>query len=94
MQDAGLFGLGGSVVSRLPFLGKTPPRYAMQPRDCPYRPRAPQRVRVRARPGVGLVWADVQAEIDVTHAAQNIGQAAPAHSRSRQCKEFYDTSAS
>ena len=55
--------------------GKTPPKYAVEPRDCPCRPRAPQRVgvgvrvrvrvrvrvtvRVRVRSGVGLVWADV-----------------------------------
>ena len=63
-QDAGLAGQGWPFGCPTFCLGKTPPTHAAEPRDCPCRPRAPQRVRVRIRgrvnPRVGLVWADVQ----------------------------------
>ena len=63
LAEAGLLGRPG-------FLGRTPLKHAAEPRDCPYRPRAPQgvgvrvrvevRARVRVTSGVGLVWAEVQ----------------------------------
>ena len=56
-QDAGLI-IRGWVFGRLGFFGKTPPKHAAEPRDCPCRPRL--RLRVRVRSGVGLVWADVK----------------------------------
>ena len=56
VQDAGLTGQGGSFGRH--FLGKMPPKHAAEPRDCPCRPRALQRVGVMV--GVGLIWADVQ----------------------------------
>ena len=58
VQDVLLVKAGISAARR--FLGKTPPKHAAKPRDCPCRPQAHQRVgvrlRVRVRSGVGLVW--------------------------------------
>ena len=60
LQNAGR----GWVIGHPDLFGKTPPKHAAEPRDCPCRPRAPKRVRVRVktsvRSGVGLVWADVK----------------------------------
>ena len=87
VQDAGLIGQGGSSGARR-FLGKTPPKYAAEPRDCPCRPRAPQRVGVRVRPGVGLGWSGptCKVEIDDTRPAQSFVQGALAHSGSHRAE--------
>ena len=62
LQDAGLIGRDW-VFGRPVFLGKTPPIHAAEPRDCPCRPRAPQRagvrvrVRVRVDANLGSSWS-------------------------------------
>ena len=76
-QKAGLTGQGGSF-GRPEYFGKTPPKHAAEPRDCPCRPRAPQRVGIRVRvrvrvglgSGLGLGWSGstCKVEIDDTHA--------------------------
>ena len=72
-------------------LGRTdPPKHSAESRDCPCRPRAPERlgvrVRVRVMSGVGLVRADVQkVEIDDKRPAQRFVPTSPAHSESPPC---------
>ena len=61
LQGARLIGRDW-VFGRPSVLEETPPKHAAEPRDCPCRPRAPQRVgvRVRVRFAVGFVGADVK----------------------------------
>ena len=70
------------------FFGKTPPKHAAEPRDCPCRPRSPQRigvrvsvsVRVGVRPWVGCSESTCRVEIYGTRPAQSFVQDAAAHS--------------
>ena len=53
VQDAGLIKVVEACLSAARrFLGKSPPDHAAEPRDCPCRPRASQRIRVRVRVGI------------------------------------------
>ena len=78
VQDAGLIGRGWLFGRPEFFVGKTPPQHAAEPRGCPWRPRAPQRVglsvrvRVRVTSGVELVWADVQGWKLTTHVLHKV----------------------
>ena len=90
VQDAGHIGQGGSF-GRPAIFGKAPPKHAAGPRDCPCRPRAPERVgvrvrarvrvsvrvRVRVRPGVGLVWVNT---VEIDGDTRSCVQDAAAHS--------------
>ena len=84
----------GSDWSRLAFgrpvffLEKTPPKHAAEPRDCPCRPRAPQRVGVRV--GVRVIcvrsgWSGPTCEVEIDHTrpAQTFVPTSPAHNGSR-----------
>lgn len=53
VQDAGVIGEGWPVGRPDVFYGKTPPKQEAELRDCPCRPRAPQRTGDRG-PGLGL----------------------------------------
>ena len=90
-----LFGMRVSLVkvgisAARHFLANTLPKHAVEPRDCPCRPRTPQRVRVRVTFGLGLGWSSgsgwsgptCKVEFDITRPAQSFVQAAPAHSGS------------
>ena len=68
------------------FFGKTPAKHAAEPRDCPCRPRAPERLGLglglRLGSGLGSGWSGptCKAEIDDTRPAQSFAQDAAAHS--------------
>ena len=51
-----------AALSAARFFERTPPKHGVEPRDCLYRPRAPQRVGVlgSVRYRVWLVWACMQ----------------------------------
>ena len=64
VQGAGLIGQGGSGRSAARrFDGETTPKHAAELRDCPCRPRAPQRVGVRVRVRAG---STCKVEVDDT----------------------------